>query len=731
MHKAYFVFFILCNLCLYAQEKSFLYKDQNASIAQRVNDLITRMTLEEKILQMNQWAYGKNDNINNFEAKIKELNSNIGSLIYRSSSSKYRNQIQKKAMEESRLGIPILFAYDVIHGYKTIFPIPLAQACSWNLDLVKKASEISAKEAWLTGINWTFSPMVDVARDSRWGRVSEGYGEDTYANSVFGVAAIQGYQGKKLSEKYTIAACLKHFVGYSLSEGGRDYHYTDVSKQTLWETFLPPFEAGINAGVSAVMSGFNDLSGVPASANPFTLTEVLKKRWEFDGFVVSDWGSIKNLMHQGVAKDTKEAGLKAFLAGVDMDMVDDVYLENLLELVKEKKITISKIDASVRRILILKFKLGLFDTPYVDELLESDRYLQAEDIATAKQLAAESMVLLKNDNHILPLKSNYKNIAIIGPITKDATNIMGSWSAKGKSENVQTIYEALVNKLVSKTKLHYAKGSDFDGNYTTGFKKALKAAKKSEIILLFLGEKSSWSGENGSRSVISLPEIQEKLILELKKTGKPIVLILSSGRPLALYNIHNKVDAILEMWQPGTAGAAALTDILIGNINPSGKLAITFPQTTGQMPIYYNMRSSAVPNTGHYQDIPKDPLYWFGYGLSYARYYYSDITLSSKVIKKNETLRAKITVSNVGNMSGKETVMWYMSDPVANISRPVKELKFFEKKYIQKGDKIIYYFEIKPNRDLTYVDGNGKKHLESGDFYIQVKDKRIKFKLVD
>ncbi|MFB9056759.1 glycoside hydrolase family 3 N-terminal domain-containing protein [Mariniflexile ostreae] len=724
-------FLILTCTLLFSQNKTALYKNRTAPIEERIADLLQVMTLEEKILQMNQWAYGKNDNPNNYESKIKDLNPNIGSLIYRSTDPKYRNFIQKKAMEESRLGIPIIFGFDVVHGYRTIFPIPLAQACSWNTALVKKSCEIAAKEAWLTGIDWTFSPMVDVARDPRWGRVSESYGEDPYANSVFGVAAIEGYQGHKLSEKFTIAACLKHYVGYSLSEGGRDYHYSDVSSQTLWETFMPPFEAGIKAGAATVMSGFNDISGIPASANHYTLTEILKDRWGHDGFVVSDWGSIKNLIYQGVARNPKEAALKAFLSGVDMDMVDDLYYDNLPTLVAEGKITEQQIDDTVKRILRLKFRLGLFDQPYVDELDEKERYLQPEDLLTAKALAAESMVLLKNKNELLPIKSHYKNIAIIGPMVKDSIHIMGFWEGKGRPEDVETIHDGLIKEFGTQLNLHYAKGSDFDGNDTSGFKKARQAANKSDAIIVFLGEKRDWSGENGSRSTISLPKIQEQLVLELKKTGKPLILVLSSGRPLELFRLHHEADAIIEMWQPGTTGGSAISGILSGRINPSGKLAITFPQTTGQIPMTYNMRPSAVPKSGHYQDIPAEPLYWMGHGLSYTTFDYSPIKLSSTTLKKQDTLIAQIEITNKGDRAGKEAVLWYISDPVANISRPVKELKYFEKKNIEKGETTLYRFEIQPHRDLSYVDGNGKRHLETGEYFVMVEDQKVSFKIVE
>jgi len=721
------VFFVTS---LFAKDGKPVYKDKKAPVEKRIKDLIGRMTLEEKVMQMNQWTCGKNTNPNNIENKMREIEPEIGALIYRSTNPEYRNKIQKKAMEESRLGIPIIFGFDVIHGYRTIFPIPLAQACSWNTDLVKQSCEISAREAWLSGVEWTFSPMVDVARDPRWGRVSEGYGEDAYANAAFAVAAVQGYQGKDLSQKYTIAACLKHYIGYSLSEGGRDYHYSDVSAQTLWETFLPPFEAGVKAGAATVMSGFNDISGVPASANHYTLTEILKEKWGHDGFVVSDWGSVKNLVNQGVAKDRKEAGLKSFQAGVEMDMVDNVYVENLPQLVNEKKVSMVAIDEAVRRILRIKFRLGIFDQPYVDVVEEENRYLQPQDIKIAQEISAESMVLLKNDNNVLPLKTSQKNMAIIGPMVKDSVNIMGFWEGMGRPGDVETLYEGLTKEFSATSNLHYAKGCDFDGADTTYFKDARLAAEKSDVVILFLGEKRCWSGENGSRSTIALPKIQEQLVVELKKRGKPIVLVLSSGRPLDLIRLNELSDAIIEMWQPGTAGASPLAGILSGRINPSGKLSITFPQTTGQIPIYYNMRPVANPNSGHYQDIPKDPLYWLGHGLSYTTYEYSSVKLSATEISKDQKLLAEVKVSNKGEMDGKEAVLWFISDPIANISRPMKELKYFEKKEINAGETVVYQFEIDPMRDLSYVDNQGKRHLETGDYFVHVNNQKIKFKIV-
>ncbi len=714
-----------------AENKTANYKDPDAPIEDRIEHLISLMTLDEKIMQMNQWTYGKNANPNNIGDKMREVSPEIGSLLYRSTNPEYRNQIQKKAMTESRLGIPIIFGFDAIHGYRTIFPIPLAQASSWNTDLVKTSSAITAKESWLSGLDWTFSPMVDVARDPRWGRVSEGYGEDTYANSAFAVAAVQGYQGSNLNKKYTIAACLKHFIGYSLSEGGRDYHYSDISNQTLWETFMPPFEAGVNAGAATLMSGFNDISGVPASANHYTLTEVLKNKWKHDGFVISDWGSVRNLVEQSVAKDLKEAAQKSFMAGIEMDMVDNAYIDYLPELVEEGKVPMASIDEAVRRILRVKMKLGLFENPYVDVVSEDERYLLPEYLEVAEQLSAESFVLLKNENKTLPITAKYKNLAVIGPMVKDSVHIMGFWEGMGRPQDVKTIYQGLEKEFKNKATLNYALGSDYDGEDKSGFKAAIQAANKSDAVILFLGEKRHWSGENGSRSTIALPKIQEALVEELQKTNKPIILMLSSGRPLELMKLEKMVDAIVQIWQPGTMAGPAVAGLLSGRHNPSGKLAMTFPQTTGQIPIYYNMRQAARPTLGHYQDIPRDPLYWFGHGLSYTTYDYSDVTLSSKTITKTDTLIAEVEVSNVGDQDGKETVLWFIKDPFASISRPIKELKHFEKQTIKAGDKVLYRFEINPERDLSFVDSEGNRHLETGDFYVIVNDQKIHFELID
>jgi beta-glucosidase len=714
-----------------ANESKPVYKDSKAPIEARVKDLLSRMTLAEKILQLNQYVSGRNTNVNNTGPVATTIPAGIGSILFQSADPVFRNQFQKRAMEESRLGIPVIFGFDVIHGFRTVYPISLAQACSWDPELVTQASAMAAKEARLSGVDWTFSPMIDVARDPRWGRVSEGYGEDPYTNAIFGVATVKGYQGKNLSDPYSVAACLKHFVGYGESEGGRDYHYSDISKQSLWETYLVPYEACVKAGAATLMSAFNDISGIPASANSYILNDILKGRWKHDGFVVSDWGAIDQLIDQGFAANRKEAGLKSFMAGVEMDMKDNIYFENLPQLIAEKKVPMAKIDDAVSRILRIKFRLGLFDHPYTTIVDEASRYLQPESKATAQKLAAESMVLLKNKNNMLPIGSSVKQIALIGPMVKDKADLLGSWSAFGNETDVASIYEGLESEYKNAVTFNYAKGCDFDGNDETGFNEALAAAQKSDIIVICLGEKRGWTGENASRSTIALPAIQEKLVQTLKSTGKPIILVLSNGRPLELVRLEPLADAMLEIWQPGVEGSSAISGILSGRINPSGKLAITFPLTTGQIPTYYDMRQSARPKSGKYQDISTEPLYWFGHGLSYTTFSYDKLKLSSLKIKKTDKLTVEVEVTNIGKVNGAETVLWYINDPACSVTRPMKELKYFEKKEIAQGDKATYKFTIDPFRDLSYTDDNGKKSLEAGDYYIIVNDQKVKFEVIN
>ncbi len=713
----------------YKEDKP-VYKDAKQPIEKRIEDLITRMTLEEKVMQLNQYTLGRNDNTNNMADPVKGIPAEIGSLIYFGSNADLRNAVQKKAMEQSRLGIPIIFGYDVIHGFRTIYPISLGQACSWNPALVEKACGVAAQEARMSGIDWTFSPMIDVARDGRWGRVAEGYGEDTYTNAVFTVASVKGYQGKDLSGDKNVAACLKHYIGYGASEAGRDYVYTEISNQTLWDTYMLPYEEGVKAGAATLMSSFNDISGTPGSANHYTLTEVLKKRWKHDGFVVSDWGSIEQLRPQGVAANKKEAAFKAFTAGVEMDMMNRSYDSYLGELVKEGKVSLELLNDAVKRVLSVKFKLGLFDRPYANSRTEKQRFYRPVSLKIAEQLAEESIVLLKNKDKILPL-INIAKIALIGPMAKSQGNLLGSWAAHGKSDNVISIHDALQAEYKGKAKVSYALGADFDGQEKNGFADAIALASRSDVVVLCLGEKKEWSGENASRSTIALPPIQEELAMALKKLGKPVILVLSSGRPLELNRLEPISEAILTMWQPGTSGGKPLSGVLSGRVNPSGKLAMTFPFSTGQIPIYYNRRQSARPQQGKYQDIQSTPLYEFAHGLSYTTFEYGELKVSSAQIKRGEKLTVEIPVKNTGDRDGVETVHWFVQDPVSSISRPVRELKHFEKQLLKIGEMKTFKFEVDLQRDLSFVDGDGKRFLEAGDYNIIVKNKKIKIEIVD
>lgn len=707
-----------------------LYKDAKAPIEKRIDDLISRMTLEEKVLQLNQYTLGRNNNVNNVGEEVKKVPSEIGSLIYFDINPELRNSMQKKAMEESRLGIPIIFGYDAIHGFRTIYPISLGQACSWNPGLVEQACAVSAQEARMSGVDWTFSPMIDVARDPRWGRVAEGYGEDPYTNGVFAAASVRGYQGDDMSAENRMAACLKHYVGYGASEAGRDYVYTEISAQTLWDTYLLPYEMGVKAGAATLMSSFNDISGVPGSANPYIMTEILKKRWKHDGFIVSDWGAVEQLKNQGLAATKKDAAWYAFNAGLEMDMMSHAYDRHLKELVEEGKVTMAQVDESVRRVLRVKFRLGLFERPYTPVTNEKDRFFRPQSMAVAAQLAAESMVLLKNNNQILPL-TNKKKIAVVGPMAKNGWDLLGSWCGHGKDTDVEMLYDGLTAEFGGDAELRYAMGCKPQGNDRSGFAGALDVARWSDVVIVCLGEMLTWSGENASRSTIALPQIQEELVKELKEAGKPIILVLSNGRPLELNRMEPLCDAILEIWQPGINGARSMAGILSGRINPSGKLAMTFPYSTGQIPIYYNRRKSGRGHQGFYKDITSDPLYPFGHGLSYTEFKYGTVTPSATKVKRGDKLSAEVTVTNTGARDGAETVHWFISDPYCSITRPVKELKHFEKQLIKAGETKTFRFDIDLERDFGFVNEDGKRFLEAGEYHILVQGQTVKIELID
>lgn len=709
--------------------KNILYKEKDVPVEIRVNNLLRLMTLDEKIMQLNQYTLGRNNNANNVGEEVVNIPAEIGSLIYFDTDPKLRNAMQRRAMEESRLGIPVIFGYDAIHGFRTVYPISLAQACSWNPALVKKACAVSARESRMSGVDWTFSPMIDVARDPRWGRVAEGYGEDPYLNSIYCAASVKGYQGKNLSDSTSVAACLKHYVGYGASEAGRDYVYTEISPQTLWDTYLPPYEAGVKAGALTLMSSFNDISGVPGSSNRYTMTEILKNRWKHTGFIVSDWGAIEQLKNQGLAANKKDAAMYALNAGLEMDMMSHAYDRHLAELVKEGKVSQQTIDEAVRRVLRVKMLLGLFDNPYTPDV--PDRFLRPADLKVAADLAAESMVLLKNDSTLtLPLKDK-KRIAVIGPLAKNGWDLLGNWLGHGKPEDVVTLWQGINDEFGNDSEIRYAEGCRRDGSDRSGFKEAFDAAKWADVVVLCLGENLKWSGENASRSSIALPSIQEELAAEIARAGKPVVLVLANGRPLELNRLEPLANAILEIWQPGIRGGEAMAGILSGRINPSGKLAITFPYSTGQIPIYYNRRKSGRGHQGFYQDITSNPMYEFGHGLSYTTFEYGEPMADKRDFKRKDKIKVSVPVTNTGKVEGAETALWFISDPYCSITRPVKELKHFEKKTIKPGETAMMEFQIDPWRDLSFVNADGKRFLENGEYNVIINGKKLTLNLTD
>lgn len=707
--------------------------DEYSSVTEKkIDSLLVLMTLEEKIGQLQQLTVPKNINDSLFNL-VRE--GKVGSFL-NPGNPEMRNKLQKAAVVDSRLGIPLIFGRDVIHGYRTVFPIPLGQACSWDPELIEKAARIAAIEASSEGIDWTFAPMVDIARDPRWGRIAEGCGEDPVLTSIFGSAMVKGFQGDNLTSPSTIAACGKHYVGYGDAEGGKDYNTTMIPEAELRNIYLPPYKALVKANVQTIMSAFNDLNGIPASGNEFTLRQVLRNEWHFKGFVVSDWGAIEEMINHGYCKDGAEAALKAITAGVDMEMVSRTYMNNLAVLVKENKLNISYIDNAVKYILRVKYNMGLFDRPYVDDTVHAV-VLTEENLATARKLATESCVLLKNSGQLLPVKKNIKSIAIIGPLADAPYDQLGTWAPDGRAANSITPLMAF-RSLKSNIRYLYAPGLKTSRDMSTdGFRAAMKAADSSQLIFLFLGEESILSGENHSRAFLNLPGAQEQLIDLLVSTGKPIVGIILAGRPLVLTGIEEKLDAILYAWHPGTMAGPAIADLLLGKEIPSGKLTVSFPRAVGQIPVYYNHRNSGRPPTtaqqgippgiplnprGHsasYLDLDYRPLYPFGYGLSYTTFEYSGLKLSSDTIGRSDTLQIEVEVKNTGDYSAYETSQLYIRDLYASLTRPVKELKRFQKFRLEPGESRIVNFMLTPD-DLAFYNNSGDRLIESGDFKIFV-----------
>ena len=732
MKKSYLLFIVAAGMMFAAcgnnSDKQPKYKDASASIEDRVNDLMSRMTFEEKCMQISQYFTGTNDNSNNIGEAVAKVPAEVGSMIYFDKEIGLRNSVQKKAVEESRLGIPILFGYDVIHGFVTIYPIGLAQACSWDPSLTERAASMAAREARAGGIDWTFSPMIDVAHDPRWGRISEGFGEDPYTTARFAVAAVNGFQGDDLTDRNHVAACVKHFVGYGASEGGRDYVYTEIAPSTLWNMYIPPYEAAVKAGAASLMTSFNDINGTPATANNYLLRDVLKGRWGFKGLVVSDWADIDQMIGQGYAVDLKEATELAINAGTDLDMMSHAYDTHLKELVDEGKVSMKTIDDAVRRVLTLKFRLGLFENPYTPEMADSAKYLLADAKDAAQRLAEESIVLLKNEGNVLPLTAGKaKRIALIGPLADNRDDLMGNWHAHGSGDDVATIYEVM-KKEMTDAEVRYAQGCDIEGNTTDGYQSARSLAAWADVAVVCLGEKLSWSGENASMASISLKEGQERLLAEVKKTAKKVVVVLSNGRPLELPRVEKNADAMVEMWQLGTMGAYALTNILTGKVVPSGKLSVTFPYSVGQIPIYYNARRASRPDDqGRYKDVQEAPLYPFGYGLSYTTFEYGELKVSKTEFGRGDKLTATIDVKNTGEYDAKETVHFFIADPACRtLTRPVKELKYFDKKMIKKGETQTFTFEIDPERDFGHYDHDGHWFLEPGEYDVIVGNQTVK-----
>jgi beta-glucosidase len=648
----------------------------------RVNDLLAKMTLEEKVGQLNLFNVDKTD----LEQAIA---AGKAGAVLNAVGAAPTNKLQRLAIEHSRLHIPLLFGFDVIHGYRTIFPIPLGLTSTWDPGAVETMARISAREASASGVRWTYSPMVDIARDPRWGRIAEGAGEDPVLGSAMSAAYVRGYQGTELSAPSSIAACAKHYVGYGAVEGGRDYNSVDMSEGHLREVYLPPFKAAVEAGAATFMSSFNTLNGVPATANRFTLRQVLKGEWSFRGFVVSDWNAIGELVPHGIAKDKRDAAREALIAGVDMDMSSEVYLDYIASLVRSGVVPMSIVDDAVRRVLLVKFQLGLFERPYVDEQHEAGALLTAESRAAARAIAQKSIVLLRNEGNVLPLSKSVGTIAVIGPLADSKADVLGSWFGKGTAAEAISVLEG-VRATVSAALL-YSKGVDVAGESTDGIAQAVEMARQADVILLLLGESGDMSGEAASRSNLDLPGQQEKLLEAVAATGKTVVLVLMSGRPLTISWAAEHVPAILEAWFPGSEGGNAIADIVFGDANPSGRLPVSFPRTVGQVPIYYSHLNTGRPHgvdlryqTG-YLDLPSSPLYPFGYGLSYSKFVYRGLHTDNQLGAHGE-LQASVEVTNTASRAGEEVVQLYVHELVSPSARPVTELKQFKRMVLKPGE---------------------------------------------
>jgi beta-glucosidase len=705
---------------------------QHKSVDAKVDSVLKLMTLDEKIGQMNQYNgdWSATGPITKDGDKQNQIRKGMVGSMLNVTSAGHTKTLQEIAMQ-SRMKIPLLFGQDVIHGYRTTFPIPLAEAASWDLEAIELSARIAATEVSAAGVHWTFAPMVDIARDPRWGRVMEGAGEDPYLGSLIAKARVKGFQGNGLGNTNAVMACAKHFAAYGAAIGGRDYNSVDMGLRQLHEIYLPPFKAALDAGAATFMNSFNDINGIPATANKYIQRDILKGQWKFKGFVVSDWGSVGEMINHGYAKDNYEAAMQASNAGSDMDMESRSYIQNLSKLVKEGKVKIAVIDDAVKRILKKKFEMGLFDDPFkfCNDEREKQQWDNAEHLNAANEMAKKSIVLLKNEKQLLPLAKQSKKIALIGPLVKAIKEHLGFWSYDWDDDSmrINSLYDAVQKKLNNDSKLLYAKGCNINDNNTNGFAEAVDIANQSDIAIIYVGEERAYTGEAKSKSNIHLPGVQEELIKAVMATGKPVVVIIGAGRPLIFNWAADSVTAILYTWWLGTKGAGAIADVLFGVYNPSGKLPMSFPRAEGQIPIYYNHYSTGRPAANDsdvnyvsaYLDLPNSPKFPFGYGLSYTTFGYSKIKLSKTQMQANEKIEASVTITNTGNYDGEEVVQLYIRDMVASVVRPVKELKGFQKIFLKKGGSKEVKF-ILSIEDLKFFTNELKYAAEAGEFKVMI-----------
>ena len=727
------------------EKPGFKKSDQDPrNIEQKIDSVLALMTLDEKIGQMVQYngswdVTGPATGTDN-EKKLENLKNGLVGSMLNVTSVEHTREAQKIVMENSRLKIPLIFGYDVIHGYQTMFPVPLGESASWDLELMEKTARVAGRETAAAGVHWTFAPMMDISRDARWGRIMEGAGEDPYLNSKIAVARIKGFQGNDLSDPKTIAACAKHFAGYGFAEGGRDYNTVNIGIYELNNTILPPFKAAADAGVATFMNSFNEIDGVPATASTYLQRDLLKGKWHWDGFVVSDWGSITELIPHGVAKDKKAAAELAVKAGSDMDMEGGAYESSLKELVEEGKVAEKLIDDAVKRILRVKFRLGLFDDPYkyCDEAFEKSELYSEANQKVALEAGKKSIVLLKNENDILPIKNSIKNIAVIGPLANDKDSPLGNWRAHAVENSAVSVLEGIRNYAPKGVKITYAEGAKlstgdrsflnpmtFNKDDKSGFAEAEKLAKQADLVVLVVGEDAFQTGEGRSQTNIGFAGVQDDLIETVQKANKNVVMVLMNGRPMDLSWSSKNIPAIVESWFLGSQHGNAVAEILFGKYNPSGKLPVSFPQNSGMEPLYYNQKSTGRPEGGaqvtysHYTDSPREALYPFGFGLSFTEFEYGDIELSADSFSEGEKIEASISVKNTGNMVGEETVQLYLHDLVGSITRPNLELKAFEKISLKPGERKVVNFIIDKEM-ITYFTINKKWEAEAGDFEVMI-----------